>query len=163
MLTPIIRAQIDRSIAKFPQGRQGSAVIEALRIVQKANGGHLNKACLDSVADYLSVSRVIVREVATFYTLYHLQPIGHYKISVCQNISCMLCGAECILAHLERRLGIKVGETTADGKFTLVKTECLAACTRAPALQINDEVYYGNMRLEGIDALLEELGQEWKE
>ena len=108
------------------------------------------------MAEYLEVPPIAVQEVATFYSLYDLEPVGRHKIYVCNSISCWLCGSERILEHLQQRLGIKVGETTPDGRITLKQAECLAACGGAPALMVDGE-YHENLTPEKIDALLARL------
>lgn len=150
------KQQIETWLAKYPPDQRRSAVIPALHIVQDENGGWLSQAHLEAVADYLQIPKIAVYEVATFYSMFELQPIGRHKIAVCNSISCHLCDSADIMAHLETRLGIKMGETTADGKFTLREVECLAACRNAPAMQIN-KTYYENLTLDKIDTILDEL------
>ena len=149
------REEIDHWVAKFPPGRQRSAVISALRIVQHENGGYLTPALMDAVADYLKLAPVQVYEVASFYSMLETEPVGRHHISVCTNISCMLCGAEDIVTHVERRLGIRTGESTSDGKFFLKREEeCLAACVGAPMMMV-DHVYHENLTPEKVDAILD--------
>lgn len=155
-LSPEVYAAIDRWVANFPPERKQSAVIPALHIVQDANGGWLSKELMDEVAAYLEMEPISVYEVATFYTMYSLKPIGRHKISVCTNVSCMLRGSDEIVAHLETRLGIRLGQTTADGKFTLKEVECLAACGGAPMFQIGKH-YHENLTPEKIDEILANL------
>ncbi|RMD80425.1 MAG: NADH-quinone oxidoreductase subunit NuoE [Gammaproteobacteria bacterium] len=155
LLSPEIRARIDRWVAKYPPERKQSAVMAALRIVQEEHGW-LSNELMDAVADYLDMPPVSVYEVATFYSMYDLEPVGRHKICVCTNISCMLRGAEDVVRHLEERLGIKMGETTPDGRFTLKEVECLAACGGAPMFQIGKR-YYENLTPEKIDAILDSL------
>lgn len=151
------RAEIDKWLAKYPPDRKRSAVLAALREVQHENGGYLTTELLDVVADYLELPAIAVYEVATFYSMFELKPVGRHSISVCNNISCMLRGGDAILAHIEKKLGIKVGESTPDGKFYLKREEeCLAACASAPMLQI-DHVYYENLTPEKVDRILESL------
>lgn len=151
------RAEIDKWLAKYPPDRKRSAVLAALREVQHENGGYLTTELLDVVADYLELPAIAVYEVATFYSMFELEPVGRHSISVCNNISCMLRGGDEILAHIEKKLGIKVGESTPDGKFYLKREEeCLAACASAPMLQI-DHVYYENLTPEKVDRILESL------
>ncbi|MCK9530370.1 MAG: NADH-quinone oxidoreductase subunit NuoE [Gammaproteobacteria bacterium] len=156
VITAQSRAEIDAWIAKYPPDRKASAVMAALRIVQEQNGGWLTNELMDAVADYLDMPPVAVYEVATFYSMYEHDPIGRHKISVCTNISCMLRGAEEVVAHLEKRLGIKAGETTTDGKFTLKTVECLGACVGAPMLQLGKK-YYELLTPEKLDELLDGL------
>jgi NADH-quinone oxidoreductase subunit E len=133
-----------------------SAVMAALRIVQDANGGSLNIELMDAVAAYLDMPPMAVYEVATFYSMYELKPVGKHKVCVCTNISCMLRGSEEIVDHLEKKLGVKLGETTADGKVTLKEVECLGACTGAPMLQIGN-TYHEHLTPEKVDEILKGL------
>lgn len=149
-------AEIDAWVAKYPPEQKQSACMAALRIVQDANGGYLNTELMDAVADYLEMPRVSVYEVATFYSMYELSPVGKHKICVCTNISCMLCGSDEVVAHLQKRLGIRLGETTADGKFTLKEVECLGACVDAPMFQLGVD-YHAKLTPEKIDAILDQL------
>jgi NADH-quinone oxidoreductase subunit E len=150
------RTQIDRWIAKYPPEQKQAAVMAALNIVQQQNGGWLTTELMDAVAEYLGMPRIAVYEVASFYTLYDLEPVGRHKIYVCTNISCMLCGSDTIVEHLQQKLGIKLGETTPDGKFTLKESECLAACGGAPMFMV-DRIYYENLTPEKVDAILARL------
>ncbi len=150
------RADIDRWIAKYPADRKQSAVMAALRIAQDQNGGWLTTELMDAVAEYLEMEPIAVYEVATFYSMYELKPVGKHKICVCTNISCMLCGSEQVVEHLEQRLGIKMGETTDDGRFTLKEVECLGACVNAPMFQLGRD-YHENLTPEKIDAILDGL------
>jgi NADH-quinone oxidoreductase subunit E len=156
MLTNISKAEIDKWVAKYPADQKQSAVMAALRIVQDQNGGWLNNQLMDAVAEYLEMPPIAVYEVATFYSMYELAPVGRHKICICTNISCMLCGSDEVVSHFENRLGIKLGETTADGKFTLKEVECLGACVGAPMMQIGNE-YYENLTPDTIDQILEGL------
>lgn len=149
------RQEIDTWIAKFPPDRKRSAVLAALRTVQHDNGGYLTRESMDAVADYLGLPKVQVYEVATFYSMFETKPVGRHSISVCTNISCMLCGGEEMLSHVEKRLGIKVGESTPDGRFFLKREEeCLAACNNAPMMMV-DHVYYENLTPEKVDEILD--------
>jgi len=150
-------AEIDTWLAKYPADQRQSATMPALRIVQDQNGGSLTQDLMDAIAEYLHIPAISVYEVATFYTMYELKPVGAHKISVCTNISCMLCGSEEIVAHLESRLGISVGETTPDGKWTLKSVECLGACGGAPMFQIGRD-YYENLNSARVDEILEKVG-----
>jgi len=157
MITPTTQAEIDRWLTKYPPDKKRSALLIALRLVQEDNGGWLSVDAMDAVADYLDLPKTAVYEVATFYKMYDLKPVGRHKIAVCNSISCMLNGSEKILAHLEDKLDIKPGETTADGCYTLKEVECLAACVHAPVLQVDDRTYHEKLTLEKIDALLDQL------
>ena len=150
------RAEIDKWIAKYPPEQKQSAVMAALRIVQDANGGYLTTELMDAVAEYLDMPSISVYEVATFYSMYELEPVGKHKICICTNISCMLCGSDDVVAHLKKRLNIGLGETTADGRITLKEVECLGACVGAPMLQIGEH-YYENLTPESIDQILDGL------
>ena len=152
-LSPDVCAQIDSWVAKFPSGKQKSAVLMALRIVQDTYG-KLDKHVMNLVADYLELSYVAVYEVASFYSLYRFESVGKYHIKVCDSISCKLCGSAGLLQYLEQKLGIRSGETTSDQLFSLGYAECIAACTQAPALIVNDKDYHGNMTKEKVDALI---------
>jgi NADH-quinone oxidoreductase subunit E len=158
-ITPTTQAEIDRWLTKYPPDRKRSALLIALRLVQEDNGGWLNTESMDAVADYLDLPKTAVYEVATFYKMYDLKPVGRHKIAVCNSISCLLNGSEKMLEHLHHKLGVKPGETTPDGFCTLKEVECLAACVHAPVLQIDDRDYHENLTFEKIDALLDALKQ----
>jgi NADH-quinone oxidoreductase subunit E len=154
-LSPHVREEIDRWLAKFPPERRRSAVIAALHAVQHERG-YLTQPDMDAVAAYLGLPPIQVYEVASFYSMFETKPCGRHHVSVCTNISCMLCGGEEILAHVERRLGITVGESTPDGRFFLkAEEECLAACNGAPMMMV-DHVYYENLTPEKVDRILDE-------
>ena len=150
------RAEIDKWVAKYPPEHKQSACMAALRIAQDANEGYLTEPLMNAIADYLGIPRISVYEVATFYSMYEFNPVGKHKICVCTNISCMLCGSDDVVAHFKKRLGIGLGETTEDGRFTLKEVECLGACVGAPMFQIG-ETYYENLTPEKIDAILDQL------
>ncbi len=156
-LSEHVREEIDRSVKTFPEGRQRSAVISALRAVQHENQGYLTPELMDTVAEYLDLPPIQVYEVATFYSMFETEPVGRHSISVCTNISCMLRGSGEIVEHLEQKFGIKTGESTEDGKFYLKREEeCLAACCGAPMMMVDHE-YYENLTTAKVDALLERL------
>lgn len=146
--------QIDHWIAKYPEDERQSAVMAALMIVQEEHG-YLTEALMNAVADYLSMPAIAVYEVASFYSMYEHQPCGRNLINVCTNISCKLRGADKLAENLQTKLGIGLGETTADARFTLRKVECLGACVGAPVVQINKN-YHENVSIESVDALLEQ-------
>jgi len=156
LLSEESRTAIDRWIAKYPPDQKQSAVMAALTIVQDANGGWLTTELMDAVADYLKMPAIAVYEVATFYSMYELKPVGRHKICVCTNVSCMLCGSDEMVKHLKNKLGIGFGETTPDNKFTLKEVECLGACVGAPMMQIGRE-YHENLTPTKIDEILETL------
>lgn len=147
--------EIQQELKKYPEEHKRSAVMAALRIAQDEHGW-LSEDSIKEVADLLELQPIQVYEVASFYSMYDLKPIGTHKLSVCTNISCMLCGSAEVVEHLEKRLGIKMGETTTDGKITLKEVECLAACGGAPALQIGKQ-YYENLTPDSIDSILDNL------
>lgn len=150
------RADIDRWVAKYPAEQKQSAVMAALRIAQEQNGGWLNDELIQAVAAYLQMDAIAAYEVASFYSMYELKPVGKHKICVCTNISCMLCGSDKVVEHLQQRLGIRMGETSADGRFTLKEVECLGACVNAPMFELNKN-YYENLTPDSIDAILDGL------
>lgn len=148
------REEIDAWIAKYPPEQKRSAVLSALTIVQEENGGWLSTELMDAVAEYLELPTIAVYEVASFYSMYELEPVGRHKVSVCNNISCMLGGADAIIRHIERKYGVKLGGTSADGRFTLKREEeCLAACAGAPMMAV-DGHYHENLTPEKVDAVL---------
>jgi NADH-quinone oxidoreductase subunit E len=151
------RHVIDGWLAKYPPDRKRSAVLAALREVQHENGGYLTTELMDAVADYLGLPKIAVYEVASFYSMFELKPVARNSVSVCTNVSCMLCGADDIVAHIEKKLGIRTGESTPDGRIYLKQEEeCLAACCGAPMMQINHK-YYENLTPETVDAVLDAL------
>jgi NADH-quinone oxidoreductase subunit E len=151
------RQQIDHWVARFPRGRQRSAVIAALRAAQEQNQGYLTPALMDAVAAYLQLPPIQVYEVASFYSMFETHPCGRHHVSICTNISCMLRGADALVAHVEQRLGIREGESTADGRIFLKREEeCLAACTGAPMVMV-DHVYHEHLTPAKLDQILDEL------
>jgi NADH-quinone oxidoreductase subunit E len=159
ILSEHLRAEIDRWIARFPEGRQRSAVIAALHAAQHENHGFLTPELMDAIAGYLGLPPIQVYEVAAFYSMFETKPVGRHSISVCTNISCMLRGGENILAYLEKKLGVKVGESTADGRFYLKREEeCLAACCGAPMMMV-DHKYHENLTPAKVDEILDKVGE----
>jgi NADH-quinone oxidoreductase subunit E len=157
VLSQHARAEIDRWVAKYPADQKRSAVLAALREVQHENGGYLTAPLMDAVASYLDLPKIWVYEAASFYSMFELEPVGRHSISVCTNISCMLCGGDAIVQHIEQKLGIKVGETTPDNRFYLKREEeCLAACCGAPMMMV-DHKYYENLTPEKVDEILDRL------
>tara|TARA_R110000868_G_scaffold144960_4_gene364525 strand:- start:45690 stop:46184 length:495 start_codon:yes stop_codon:yes gene_type:complete len=155
LLTAETKQEIDHWLAKYPADKRRSAVLSALHAVQKQNDGWISDDLLKAVAEYLEIPEVWVTEVVTFYDMYDLKPCGQHKIRVCTNISCMLRGAEETLSCVEKRLGVKAGESTKDGKFKLIESECLAACVGAPMMQI-DNKYYEHLTEERVDRIISE-------
>lgn len=132
-------------------------MIEALRAAQHENGGYLTPELIEAVAVYLELPPIKAQEIATFYSMFEVEPVGRHSISVCTNVSCMLCGGNEILAHLENKLGIKVGESTPDDRIYLKREEeCLAACDGAPMMMV-DHRYYENLTTEKVDEIIEGL------
>jgi len=157
LLSEATRQEIDHWVAKFPEGRQRSAVISALRAAQEQNHGYLTPDLMDAVAAYLDLPPIQVYEVASFYSMFETHPCGRHHVSICTNISCMLRGGEELVAHVEQRLGIKLGESTADGRiFFKREEECLAACTGAPMMMV-DHTYHEYLTPEKVDQILDDL------
>lgn len=143
-------------LKKFPSNKKRSAVIEILKIFQKHNGGYLNEDLIGEVAFFLGISKIFAYEVATFYSMFDLHKVGRYKIYFCVSVSCMLCGSDDLIKYIKNKLKINFNETTNDGKFTLKKAECLAACGGAPVMLIGEK-YYENLTFSGIDNILNDL------
>ncbi|HEY9052521.1 MAG TPA: NAD(P)H-dependent oxidoreductase subunit E [Gammaproteobacteria bacterium] len=157
ILTEHTRHEIDDWIKRYPEDRKKSALLAALRAAQHQNNGFLTNELMDAVADYLSLSKIEVYEVASFYSMYELKPVARHNVSVCTNVCCMLMGSDTIVGHLEKKLGIKLGESTADGRIYLKKEEeCLAACAGGPMMQINHK-YYTDLTPEKLDEIIDGL------
>jgi NADH-quinone oxidoreductase subunit E len=157
LLNEHTRHEIDEWIGRFPTGRHRSAVLSALRFTQEQNNGYLTAELMDGVAEYLRLPSIQVYEVASFYSMFETHPCGRHHVSICTNISCMLNGAENLVAHCEKKLGIKLGESTPDGRIFLKKEEeCLAACTGAPMMMV-DHVFHEYLTPEKVDKVLDEL------
>ncbi|HEX7062318.1 MAG TPA: NADH-quinone oxidoreductase subunit NuoE [Woeseiaceae bacterium] len=155
-LSQHVKDEIERWKARFPAEGRRSAVIGALHAVQHENGW-LSPALMDRVAEYLELPAIQVYEAANFYSMFHTVPVGRNEVSICTNISCMLCGADEVVAYVEKKLGIRLGESTPDGRIFLKKEEeCLAACCGAPMMMVNHR-YHENLTPEKIDAILDEL------
>ena len=155
LLSAQTRAEIDRWLAKFPPGRGRSAVLGALHAAQHQNNGFLSTELMDAVAAYLALTPIQVYEAASFYSMFETRPVGRVHVSICTNVSCMLCGSDRVVAAVERHLGIKVGESTPDGKFYLKREEeCLAACNNAPMMMV-DHVYHENLTPETAVKILD--------
>jgi NADH-quinone oxidoreductase subunit E len=157
LLSDHVREEIDRWTVKFPEDRKRSAVIAALHAVQHENNGYLTVELMDGVAEYLQLPPIQVYEVATFYSMFQTRPVGRHSVAICTNVSCMLRGADDIVAHVEEKLGIRLGESTADGRIFLKKEEeCLAACCGAPMMMI-DHKYHENLTIATVNAVLDDL------
>jgi NADH-quinone oxidoreductase subunit E len=148
---------IEHWLKKYPADQRQSAVLAALREVQHENNGYLTIDMMDAVAEYLGMPQIAVYEIASFYSMLETKPVGRHSVSICTNISCMLCGSDKIVDHIEKKLGVKVGESTEDGKFLLKREEeCLAACCAAPMMMV-DHIYYENLTPEKVDKILDQL------
>lgn len=158
MLSAESLKKIDREIAKYPADQKQSAVMSALAIAQDEKGWLANET-MNFVAEYLGMPPIAVYEVASFYNMYNLQPVGKYKITVCTNLPCALSGSNDTATYLKKKLGIEFNQTTPDGKFTLKEGECFGACGDAPVLIVNNKRMCSFMSNEKIDQLLEELGK----
>jgi NADH-quinone oxidoreductase subunit E len=156
LLSEQLRSEIDHWATRFPPEQKQSALLKALLLVQENHEGWLSDALIEAVADHLGLPHIAAYEVASFYSMYNLKPIGKYRIDVCTNISCLLSGADKIVEHLKKQLGVEFGETTADGKFTLKEVECLAACAAAPVCQIGRH-YHEHLTPAKCDQLLHKL------
>ena len=156
LLSDTLKREIDDWLSRYPGDRRESAVLGALRAVQH-EAHYLSREMMDAVADYIGMPEIAVYEVASFYSMFNLEPVGRHEIAVCTNISCMLRGSDTVVDYIEKKLGIKLGESTPDGKFFLKKEEeCLAACCGAPMMQV-DHVYHTDLTPEKIDRILDEL------
>ena len=156
MLSEQIQAKINRELKKYPADQKQSAVMAALRFVQDEKGWIATDDMAD-VAGYLGMPKMAVYEVATFYHMYNLKPMGKHTITVCTNLSCTLCGSEDVVAHLQSRLGIGMGEVSADGKYGLREGECMGACMDAPLFTVDNKMLCGRLSKEKIDQILAEL------
>lgn len=150
------QAKVAELISRYPEGKQKSALIPLLHMAQDEFGGWLDVPVMDYVASLLSIKPIEVYEVATFYTMFNMQPVGKYLLEVCQTGPCTLRGSDEIIEHIKQKLGINVGETTPDGLFTLKPAECLGACGYAPMMQLG-KFYKENLTKEKVDALLDDL------
>lgn len=151
---PEVLEKVQQIITRYPEGRQKSALIPILHIAQKEFGGWLDVPVMDYVADILEIKPIEVYEVATFYTMFNMQPVGKYVLEVCRTGPCLTRGSENILNHIRTTLNIKDGETTPDGLFTLKPAECLGACGYAPMLQLG-KFYHENLTVEKVDEILQ--------
>jgi NADH-quinone oxidoreductase subunit E len=149
-------AKAQAIIAKYPAGRQASAVLALLDLAQRQHDNWLPRAAMDVVADMLEMARIRVYEVATFYTMFNLKPVGRYLLQICTTTPCWLRGSDEVVAACERKLGIKMRETTSDGLFTMAEVECLGGCVNAPIIQVNDD-FYEDLDARSTEALLDTL------
>ena len=157
MLTEQTQKTIDHWVSKFPQDKKRSALIQALIAAQEQNGGWITRELTEAVAQYLELPAVWAHEVVSFYSMFFTEPVGRHKVNICTNISCWLNGAEGMLTHAEEKLGVKLGETTGDGRITLVREEeCLAGCCGAP-MAVVDGHYHEKLDLQKLDAILDGL------
>lgn len=150
--------KIEYELGKYPKDRRQAAVMSALRIVQMERGW-LSKESISEVAKYLRIPEIAALEVATFYNMYELEPVGKHKITICTNISCMLRGSDEIVEHLQNKLGVGFNEVTADGKFCLKEGECMGCCGGAPLLHVNNSQMHEFLTTEKVDALINELNK----
>jgi NADH-quinone oxidoreductase subunit E len=157
VLSDHVKDEIEQWKAHFPENRQRSAVIAALHAVQHENDGYLTAEQMNAVAAYLDLPTIQVYEVATFYSMFQTQPVGRHNVAICTNVSCMLRGADDLVEHVEKKLGIKLGESTGDGRIYLKREEeCLAACCGAPMMMVNHK-YHENLTKKRVDQILDEL------
>ena len=155
-LSEATQARFAREVAKYPAEQAQSAVMACLSIIQQEQG-YVSREAELAIAAYLGIAPMAVHEVTTFYNMYNQQPVGKYKLNVCTNLPCQLRGGQAALHHLEQRLGVSMGETTADGLFTLQQCECLGACADAPAMLVNDRTMCSFMSAEKLDQLIDGL------
>lgn len=155
-LSPALRDQADKLVAKYPEGRQASAVLPVLDLVQRQNGGWLTTEMMNAVAEYLDMAPIRVYEVASFYTMINLEPVGETVVEVCTTTPCWLRGSDGIVTACKETLGIGFGETTSDREFTLREVECLGACVNAPVVKINDD-YYEDLDPDRTRAVLDSM------
>ena len=156
MLSQQVTTLVDKELKKYPADQRQSAVMAALRFVQDEKGW-ISPEDMTAIADYLGMPQMAVYEVATFYHMYNLKPMGKNTLTVCTNLSCTLCGAEDTVAYLEKKLGVEMGGVTADGKFGLREGECMGACIDAPMFTINNKKLCGRLTTEKIDQILADL------
>ena len=157
ILTQHTTDEIDKWLKKYPADRKQSAVLAALREAQHQNEGYLTTELMDAVAEYLDMPKIAVYEVASFYSMLETQPVGKHSVSICTNISCMLMGSDNIVNHVEKKLGIKIGESTEDNRIFLKREEeCLAACCGGPMMMV-DHIYYEDLTTDKVDKILDGL------
>ena len=156
--TPENMAKAKAAIAKYPPGRQASAVLALLYLAQEQHDGWVPRAAMDLIAEILAMPPIKVYEVASFYTMFNLRPVGRYFLQVCTTTPCWLRGSDEVVAACKKKLGIGIGESTADGKFTLREVECLGACVNAPIIQVNDD-FYEDLDGRSTEALIDALAR----
>jgi len=157
LLSDHAKEVIEQWKSRFPEGRERSAVISALHVVQHENDGYLTAELMNAVADYLDLPTIQVYEVATFYSMFQTKPVGRNNVAICTNVSCMLRGSDEIVDHVEGKLGVRIGESTDDGRIYLKREEeCLAACCGAPMMMVNHK-YYENLTTDQVDEILDGL------
>ena len=159
--SPAIQDKIREIVRRYPEGKHKSALIPVLHLAQAEYDGWLSVPVMDAVAEALNLLPIEVYEVASFYSMFNLKPVGKYLIEICQTSSCWMCGSEDITRYLENKLGIKVGEIAADGMFQIKLVECLGSCGTAPMFQVGDQ-FYENLTLEKIDGIIDEFRKENK-
>ena len=157
LLSDHAKEVIEQWKSKFPEGRERSAVISALHVVQHEDDGYLTAELMNAVADYLDLPTIQVYEVATFYSMFQTKPVGRHNVAICTNVSCMLRGSDEIVEHVEGKLGVRIGDSTDDGRIYLKREEeCLAACCGAPMMMVNHK-YYENLTTDQVDEILDGL------
>lgn len=156
VFTDDVKQKADAVIAKYPEGKQASALIPLLDLAQRQNGNWLSREAMDYVADYLQMAPIRVYEVASFYTMFNLKPVGKHFVQICRTTPCWLRGSDGLRDACKSKLGVDLKETTEDGEFTVVEVECLGACVNAPMVQINDD-YYEDLTPEKMEQLLDDL------
>ena len=157
ILTAHTIEEIDDWVSRYPEEQKRSALLGALRAAQHQNNGFLTTELMDAIAEYLELDKIAVYEVASFYSMYELEPVAKHNVAICTNISCMLMGSDKVVDYIENKLGIKVGESTEDGRIYLKQEEeCLAACASGPMMQV-DHVYHEKLTPEKIDEILDAL------
>lgn len=154
--TPAVKKKADEIITKYPEGKQASAVIPLLDLAQRQNDNWLPREAMDYVADYLDMAPIRVYEVATFYTMFNLKPVGKNFIQICRTTPCWLRGSDKLRDTCKKKLGVDLRETTEDGEFTVVEVECLGACVNAPMVQINDD-YYEDLTPDIMEKMIDDL------
>ncbi len=147
------RAEFERLLTRYPD--RGAVILPALHLAQK-EFGYVSDEAIVYIAGLIGTSPAVIEGVATFYSMYNRRAVGRYHVQICRNLSCSLMGAEALVAHVSAKLGIRPGETTSDGKFTLSEVECLGSCGTAPVMQVNDD-YYENLTESAVDAILDGL------